>query len=144
MSNKKAQPGKIGAKLWAIFDPAEENKCVSASKCQWLGDDVPHSATRSRLSQKTDRSRTRSVISPLETNAILALKRFPWSKMRCEYRPGPRPRIAILMTSTAALIGRRRPTKIAACRSVCVLAARLGAHPGCYPGAETPIDFESQ
>jgi hypothetical protein len=25
MSNKKAQPGKIGHKLWAIFDPAEEN-----------------------------------------------------------------------------------------------------------------------
>ena len=25
MSHKKPRPGKIGAKLWAIFDPAEDN-----------------------------------------------------------------------------------------------------------------------
>ena len=71
MIHKKPQPGKIGTNLWAILDPTEGNNVSQRRNENGEVMTFPHSSTRSRLSQRTDRSRTRSVIAPLETNAIL-------------------------------------------------------------------------
>jgi hypothetical protein len=66
--SQEATTGKIGGKLWAIFDPAEDNNLSQRRNANGGVITFPHPATRSRLSQRTGGSGTGTVNSPFGTN----------------------------------------------------------------------------